>query len=305
MSDYYPFAPKEQERELCRSEARRCFSRVGWACCAMMLAAQLGAVLLTFGCQLLAMQGSRVMIAFIQSDWFQWVITDAANYGLGLPLMLLVLHGGAWPSALSRRRVTARQFGALVPVCFTVMYLSNLIGLGVNAAISALRGEQAGEPLQEMLAGGNPWIIFLFAVVIAPVAEEWVFRGVLLRRLAPWGEPVAIFGSAFLFGLFHGNFGQFFYAFAVGTVLGYVALRTGGIRYTAALHFIINLMGVTVSKATEGSPVLTALYGYGIVTLTVLGAVICGGTAKRYGCGRGRAPSRRRKSGGCSWGTAA
>ena len=166
MSNYYPFAPKEQERELCRSEARRCFSRVGWACCAMMLAAQLGAVLLTFGCQLLAMRGSRVMIAFIQSDWFQWVITDAANYGLGLPLMLWVLHGGARPPALPRRRVTARQFGALVPVCFTVMYLSNLIGLGVNAAISALRGEQAGEPLQEMLTGGNPWIIFLFAVVI-------------------------------------------------------------------------------------------------------------------------------------------
>ena len=185
MSDYYPFAPKEQERELCRSEARRCFSRVGWACCAMMLAAQLGAVLLTFGCQLLAMRGSRVMIAFIQSDWFQWVMTDAANYGLGLPLMLWVLHGGARPAALPRRRVTARQFGALVPVCFTVMYLSNLIGLGVNAAISALRGEQAGEPLQEMLAGGNPWIIFLFAVVIAPAAEEWVFRGVLRRRLAP------------------------------------------------------------------------------------------------------------------------
>ena len=133
MSDYYPFAPKEQERELCRSEARRCFSRVGWACCAMMLAAQLGAVLLTFGCQLLAMRGSRVMIAFIQSDWFQWVMTDAANYGLGLPLMLWVLHGGARPAALPRRRVTARQFGALVPVCFTVMYLSNLIGLGVNA----------------------------------------------------------------------------------------------------------------------------------------------------------------------------
>ena len=104
MSDYYPFAPKEQERELCRSEARRCFSRVGWACCAMMLAAQLGAVLLTFGCQLLAMRGSRVMIAFIQSVWFQWVITDAANYGLGLPLMLWVLYGGARPAALPRRQ---------------------------------------------------------------------------------------------------------------------------------------------------------------------------------------------------------
>lgn len=86
MSDFYPFAPRESELQEYRKDARRCFSRIGWACFAMMGAAQVGALLLMMGCQWLAIRGSRVMIAFIQSDWFQWVITDVANYGLGLPV---------------------------------------------------------------------------------------------------------------------------------------------------------------------------------------------------------------------------
>ena len=269
MSEFYPFAPRESQLEKYREDARRSFSRIGWACFAMMLVMQGGAALLMLGCQLLAMRGSRFMIAFIQSEWFQWVITDAANYGLGLPVLLLILRPMPLPPAPPRRRVTAKQFGALALISYAVVYLTNLIGLGINAAISALRGQQAGEPLQDMVTGTNPWIIFLFGVLLAPVVEEWIFRKLILRRLAPWGEPVAIFGSAFLFGLFHGNFGQFFYAFAVGAVFAYVALRTGGIRYTVALHFLVNLLGMTVAQAVEDSLVLSAIYGYLILAITV------------------------------------
>ena len=274
MSDFYPFAPRESELQEYRKDARRCFSRIGWACFAMMGASQVGALLLMLGCQWLAIRGSRFMIAFLQSEWFQWVITDVANYGLGLPLMLLILRPLPMPTALPRRRVTGKQFGALVLVSYAVMYVTNLIGLGVNAAITALRGQQAGEPLQDMVSGTNPWIIFLFGVVIAPLIEEWIFRNLILRRLAPWGEPVAIFGSAFLFGLFHGNFGQFFYAFALGAVFAYVALRSGGIRYTVALHFLVNFFGMTVSQAVSESMLLTAIYGWLVLTMVVAGAMI-------------------------------
>lgn len=274
MSDFYPFAPRENELEEYRQDARRSFSRIGWACFAMMGASQVGALLLMLGCQWLAVRGSRFMIAFLQSEWFQWVITDVTNYGLGLPLMLLILRPLPMPAALPRRRVTGKQFGALVLVSYAVMYVTNLIGLGVNAAITALRGQQAGEPLQDMVSGSNPWIIFLFGVVIAPLIEEWIFRSLILRRLAPWGEPVAIFGSAFLFGLFHGNFGQFFYAFALGAVFAYVALRSGGIRHTVALHFLVNFFGMTVSQAVSESMLLTAIYGWLVLTMVVAGAMI-------------------------------
>ena len=115
-------------------------------------------------------------------------------------------------------------------------------------------------------------------------------RELILRRLAPWGEPVAIFGSAFLFGLFHGNFGQFFYAFAVGAVFAYVALRTGGIRYTVALHFLVNLLGMTVAQAVEDSLVLSAIYGYLILALTVAGCVILWRHRKRIHLREGTSP---------------
>ena len=72
MSEFYPFAPRESQLEEYREDARRSFSRIGWACLAMMLVMQGGAALLMLGCQLLAMRGSRFMIAFIQSEWFQW-----------------------------------------------------------------------------------------------------------------------------------------------------------------------------------------------------------------------------------------
>lgn len=290
MSDFYPFAPRESELQEYRKDARRCFSRIGWACFAMMGAAQVGALLLTMGCQWLAIRGSRFMIAFLQSEWFQWVITDAANYGLGLPLLLLILRPLPKPAALPRRMVTGRQFGALVLVSYAVVYVSNLVGLGVNAAISALRGQQAGEPLQNMVSGTNPWIIFLFGVVIAPLIEEWIFRNLIMRRLAPWGEPLAIFGSAFLFGLFHGNFGQFFYAFAVGSVFAYVALRTGGIRYTVVLHFLVNFFGMTVSLAVDGNLLLTALYGWLVLIMVVGGTMILWRHRKKIKLREGASP---------------
>lgn len=234
--------------------------------------------------------GQPLYDAFIQSEWFQWVIIDAANYGLGLPVLLLILRPMPLPPAPPRRRVTAKQFGALALISYAVVYLTNLIGLGINAAISALRGQQAGEPLQDMVTGTNPWIIFLFGVLLAPVVEEWIFRKLILRRLAPWGEPVAIFGSAFLFGLFHGNFGQFFYAFAVGAVFAYVALRTGGIRYTVALHFLVNLLGMTVAQAVEDSLVLSAIYGYLILAITVAGCVILWRHRKKIHLREGASP---------------
>ena len=100
MTEYIPCQPQGDEaRPDYRLRARREFSRIGWACFAMMALAQGGALLLMLLCQFLAMAGSRFMIAFMQSDWFQWVITDVATYGLGLPLLLLILRPAPMPPA--------------------------------------------------------------------------------------------------------------------------------------------------------------------------------------------------------------
>ena len=56
--------------------------------------------------------------------------------------------------------------------------------------------------------------------VISPVAEEMVFRGLVMKRLQRYFSPiVAILVSAFIFGMYHGNIVQGVYAFLLGILI--------------------------------------------------------------------------------------
>lgn len=83
--------------------------------------------------------------------------------------------------------------------------------------------------------------MFLYVGFAAPIAEELLFRGVLLRGLLPYGKKSAIIVTSLLFGLFHGNLMQAPYAFAVGLVFGYVAVEYN-ILWAMVLHMFNNLI---------------------------------------------------------------
>ena len=86
----------------------------------------------------------------------------------------------------------------------------------------------------------SSWILFILLTVIAPVFEEFVFRGAVMNLLKPYGGGLAIFVSAFGFGIYHGNFQQFFYAFALGICLGYIAYATNSLFCSTILHALFN-----------------------------------------------------------------
>ena len=86
----------------------------------------------------------------------------------------------------------------------------------------------------------SSWLLFILLTVIAPVFEEFIFRGAVLELLKPYGSGLAVFVSAFCFGVYHGNFQQFFYAFALGLCLGYIAIATNSIFCTTLLHAMFN-----------------------------------------------------------------
>lgn len=101
---------------------------------------------------------------------------------------------------------------------------------------------------------GDTLIMFLYVSIFAPVFEEILFRGLILRSLQPYGKKFAILASAFLFGIFHGNIVQSPYAFAVGLVLGYVAVEHSMV-WAMVLHMINNLLlGDTLTRVTQFLP---------------------------------------------------
>lgn len=78
--------------------------------------------------------------------------------------------------------------------------------------------------------------------LFAPVAEEFVFRGAVLRtllngNLRPWG---AITVSALLFAVAHLNPAQLVHAFIIGLLLGWMYWRTGSIIPGIVYHWVNN-----------------------------------------------------------------
>ncbi|GHU36286.1 hypothetical protein FACS1894105_06390 [Clostridia bacterium] len=95
-------------------------------------------------------------------------------------------------------------------------------------------------------------ILTVFMVVIlAPLAEEFFFRYLILNRLKRFGNTFAIIVSSIFFGFMHADLNAFFYATAVGLVLAYSAIKTKSVWFPVLLHMVINALSTAISIATE------------------------------------------------------
>jgi membrane protease YdiL (CAAX protease family) len=89
--------------------------------------------------------------------------------------------------------------------------------------------------------GAGTFGAIMLACVLAPVLEEMLFRGVILRSfLQQYGKWPAIVGSAFMFGVAHMNIYQFFVGLILGTFLGWLYQRTRSLLPCIFLHVLYN-----------------------------------------------------------------
>lgn len=80
----------------------------------------------------------------------------------------------------------------------------------------------------------------LAVVVLAPICEEILFRGILLSKLKRFGGWFAVITTGVLFGLFHQNHQQLFFATAFGIIAGFIALRTNSVIPSVIAHVCLN-----------------------------------------------------------------
>ena len=99
--------------------------------------------------------------------------------------------------------------------------------------------------LAEMM--GNRWG-YLAICIFAPVVEELVFRGAVLRVLLEGARHhwVPITLSAALFALVHVNPAQMPHAFCIGLLLGWVYYRTRSVVPGIMVHWVNNTLGYVV-----------------------------------------------------------
>ena len=96
------------------------------------------------------------------------------------------------------------------------------------------------------------WLTLLSVSIFAPLFEEWLCRGLVLRGLLQKKSPaVAISLSALFFAVLHMNPWQAVPAFILGLLFGYVYYRTGSLKLTMLMHCVNNTFAVIFSKIPQ------------------------------------------------------
>lgn len=154
------------------------------------------------------------------------------------------------PKKETRRRIYSKPvyFGnalGMFPAFYGVGIFVNVVTLVVSFLLSKADLNKSFNTVNELRADNIYCaLILLFQlVVIAPLFEEFWFRGIVMESLRPYGNGFAIFVSALLFGMTHANFQQFFYATALGICFGYVAISTKSIITSTVMHAMLNSVG--------------------------------------------------------------
>lgn len=122
-------------------------------------------------------------------------------------------------------------------------------------------------PLSVLPDLGNA-LALLGVLLLAPVFEELMFRGVLLQALTAWGRLPALIVTSVLFGLAHGPV-QSLSTVMFGWALGWLALEFRSVWPPIILHLSFNLSSWLLAS-TEALPGTTG---------TVIAAVLLTGTA--------------------------
>lgn len=84
-------------------------------------------------------------------------------------------------------------------------------------------------------------------VIVAPLVEEMLFRGVLLSAIGSrWGAGVALFAQAVLFAAYHFSVWMLVPTFLLGLACGYLAQHRGSLWPAVALHALFNAVPVAI-----------------------------------------------------------
>lgn len=253
---------------------RKAFSRIGFALLVVMAGTQISQTILV-------LLGNRFLPGLVEGNYLTYLITEVTMYGVALPLMWLMTKGLPVLGKGERKKMTAGQFLFWVPITEGAGYICSFAGVLLLLPLMVYLVLKGGvptdiNPMVNLLSRSDPLAMIPAVVILSPIVEEWIFRGLLLDRLRAFGDGTAILVSGLAFGIFHGNPLQFLYATMVGFVFAYVTLKTNTIRYSIGLHIILNFIGSISSFVLMAGNPRVMMIGMVALMVVIFGFVVAG-----------------------------
>jgi membrane protease YdiL (CAAX protease family) len=127
-------------------------------------------------------------------------------------------------------------------------FVSTLVIIAVATLLESLDMPPEPQAAERAIAVLNPVLVVIAVVIVAPIAEEIFFRGVVFNAwLREGGRRFAFIGSALLFAVIHLSLVSLLPIFLLGLALAWVYQRTGNLLAPMAMHATVN--GISVALA--------------------------------------------------------
>lgn len=139
------------------------------------------------------------------------------------------------------------------------VFLSQLILLvSESIGIINLDNLESYEQLITSMIDQSPvWLILLTVGIVAPIAEELLFRGLIFHLFnRHLNVKVALIIQGLLFGAFHLNLVQGVYASVLGIVLGMAYLMTGSLWIPILMHIVNNSVALLLPEVWMNEPII-------------------------------------------------
>ena len=207
--------------------------------------------------QIIMMYAGAGIWAGIKGEGYQATLQSASTGGNAIltalvsvfssVITLVIFLKTKW-TPLTRGYLLSKPWGTLLWVA--------LFSLGTIIPLSFLYeqlGIEMDENTQQIFTSlmKEPWG-YVAVGILAPLAEEVVFRGAILRTLlgimSKKNHWVAILISAAIFGVVHANLAQFVNALLMGLLLGWMYYRTGSLVPGILLHWVNNTMAYVLAN---------------------------------------------------------
>lgn len=118
---------------------------------------------------------------------------------------------------------------------------------------------------------------FIYGVLVAPVTEEFFYRGMVLKNLSKASQRCGIFMSALIFGLMHMTVPQIVLGFIMGIFLAHITIKHNSIIPAIIAHSFNNSLGYILSplgNATSDFGIIIANSVYYVMLMFGLFALI-------------------------------
>jgi len=219
------------------------------------------------------------------SEWGYWapeMITTCVIFitmiiANTLPFMRCAKQIQVNSKALFKKVVMTKQemvIGVLATLGLSAIGVMIYMVLGVVLSYFNIRLE-INEVFSFDELGLHTIILAIYVIIVAPITEEYIFRGVLLSGLKRYGERFAIITTSVLFGLIHGNLYQGIGVTLLGLIFAYITIKKESILPAIGLHMANNLYAVMtnvlISDTSEVGEVISVVTW---VVLCIIGVII-------------------------------